>query len=189
MKHKGLIAVVVVVAAILYFTGGLNGLFETGTINVKFFDANGNPVGTDSIKSVVTSSSGSVLAQNVANMQFTIKAKNTGELPLVVSLNTLTPSQLDSAFTKIDKTIAPGEETTWTSSLVPTAQFDGTSKTFYVKIRGTYTYAGETKTIDKEGSVAYSFAIDPIAGLSVTFGSSLVEQIWVLQRMVERHRH
>ena len=172
----GAITIIAVLVVTMSFSGVLEGLFGGGGdfITAKFFDKNGKPIQNSLVPfTLIKSSSGEKLAEGAASMQFTLKAKNSGETPLIASLYQLTPAQLDSAFTKTAKTINPGEEAVWISSLIPTAQFENGSKTFYAKVKGTYTYAGQTQDLFKEGSVSYQFYSDPVAGMDVTFGSSL----------------
>jgi len=172
----GAITIIAVLLVTMSFSAVLEGLFGGGEgfISTKFFDMNGKPIQKSFIPfTLVKSTTGEVLAEGAASMQFTIKAKNTGELPLTMTINQLTPTQLDAAFIKTTKTINPGEEATWVSSQIQTAQFESTMPTFYAKVKGSYTYAGQTSDIFKEGSVSYQFIKDPVAGMDMTFGSSL----------------
>ena len=114
-KKYAIIGAVAVIAITLVAmsTGVLSVLFgNENMLTTKFYDPSGNEIKNWFSFSLIKSSTGNVLAENAASMSFTIKVTNSGQLPLTVSLDTLTPAVFSSAFTNTPKTINPGESTT-----------------------------------------------------------------------------
>jgi len=103
----------------------------------------------------------------VEYISFDINVDNTGEVPLELRIDEASPFQLDSAVPTTTLTLAVGESDKWTSSLIDVSPFEGKTQIFSVLVKGTYTYAGRTYTLNKEGSISLSIQPDPLGGFDV----------------------
>lgn len=58
-------------------------------------------------------------------IDLSISVSNTGDLPLVCNLNSLSPTQLDVSMPRSEKIVQPEESQEWTSNLIPLKDFTG----------------------------------------------------------------
>ena len=158
---------IVAAIAVAYGTGLIGD--ASNALQDRFYDSQGrliNPLFT-----VVTGPGGTV--EGVSSMDFILTVKNTGELPLTLAVESSAPTQFASALPTNSQNAPPGASVTWTSAQLPVGQFENSSKTFSVHVRGAYTYAGQQKTLYKDASISMNFARDPIAGFDVNLSSSV----------------
>ncbi len=106
--------------------------------------------------------------EGVTHFSLDVNAENTGDGAMDVIITSVSPPAVSAALPRTSLNILPGEMKTWSSELIDISQFVGTTQVINVEVTGTYTYAGQTETIVKEGVVSMQVLPDPIFGFDVT---------------------
>ena len=163
-----LIMAVVLVTVILLPKGTQDKDF----LELQFYDKDGNKIFDTSTFATITYAGQEY--NNVASIGFAINVENTGNTPISIAYDGVSPTQFNIALPQNTVTLDnTGDEYTWQSELMDTNQFVPSSQTFQVNLRGTYTSQGTQQTLDREASVVLEFAEDPVTGdFTVTVGTT-----------------
>jgi hypothetical protein len=160
------VVVVLAVAAVLVLVPGL--LMYDNFLKVLYYDVHGNPL--QSPYSIVGGSEG------VSQIAIMATVQNTGQIPIDVTIVSASPGVLQTAFSGKSAHVEPGAIQTITSSMFPTAQFEGQTVDFSVTVMGSYTYAGQAKTISKSGSISVRVDADRVAAFTLSVDDGLGTQ-------------
>jgi len=168
---KGTIILLIVGIVVLLSVGVVAYVYSLGYgqdtfVTVHYYDSNQKEIFFSKGLSVIGNLEG------VEYISFDVNVDNTGEVPLELKIKSASPSLFKSALPTTTLNLAIGESGKWTSNLIATSYFEGTTQIFEVTVIGSYIYAGQTKTLEKSGAVSLSIQPDPIAGFDVTVISS-----------------
>jgi len=142
-------------------------IFPTGTttkdfLEVRMYDSDGNLIGSTESFAVVDGVPG------VQFIDLTINVDNDGEIPLDISITSLSPTQFNNALSKTTKTAQPGDTVSWVSSLINVDDLGLGSKIFSVSVRGDYVYGGISRQVTDSDSITITFEEDLEGSLSVS---------------------
>ncbi|MFC1715658.1 hypothetical protein ACFL6S_18470 [Candidatus Poribacteria bacterium] len=155
----GVIAAVLVVGALTVGAG----LFGNDQMMSARLYRNGMYLGT--LASVIGE------YENVTHIDFPVRIRNTGSIPLSCQITSASPSAL--SYSSSPKGVNTGQTVEWMSNQVPSAPYDDTVQTFSVNTRCDYTYGGQANSMPKSASVTLKIDLDPDAGYIVNMSSSV----------------
>jgi len=111
-------------------------------------------------------------AYGIEEIRFTINVKNTGEMPLTVTIDSLSPTSLSNSLAgATPKQAAAGNTVTWTTNWISVSPFIGTTPSFEVVVSAVDSLG---RSITKSDSISFAIMPDPEIGIdvSITSGSS-----------------
>jgi len=163
--NAGIVLFLIALAVVFFLFILPTGTTTKDFLEVRMYDSNGNLIGSTESFAVVNDVPG------VDSVDVTINVENTGEIPLSMSITSLSPTQFNNAVSKTTKTVQPGNSISWTSNLISVGSLGLGTKTFSASVRGTYDYAGQTRTIDKSASISITIEEDLTGDFILTIES------------------
>lgn len=94
-------------------------------LTFRAYDASGNIVNSKDALSIVNNIPG------ISSIDLAINVKNTGDLPLVCRIKNANPAEFAEALSTTNLSIKKGKTESWTSTLIPVAQFEGDAQTIF----------------------------------------------------------
>lgn len=122
-----IVVILLVAGGAFYIYSNSHPAAQEGVIGVIYYDQNNHVINPNTF-SVVNG------VTNVVSVAFNINARNTGTAALTCNLGSISPTAFNSAISKTTKNIGVGQTGTWTSALIPVAQFEGMSPTFSAQV-------------------------------------------------------
>jgi hypothetical protein len=135
VEFTTILLVLAVVGVVGYFALTYQVSPSNNFVEITMYDSAGNVIATTNSFAVVGGTPG------VSTFTLTVNVQNTGNVPLQVTLQSLSPSPFDSAMSKSTKTAAVGQTVSWTSNQIDANQFTSYSQpvTFSASASATYT--------------------------------------------------
>jgi hypothetical protein len=102
----------------------------------------------------------------IEEIRFTINVKNTGEIPVSITLDSASPTQLSTSLGgATPQQVEPGVTASWTTNWIAVEQFIGTTPSFEVVATATDTLG---RSMTKADSISFAIMPDPEIGIDVT---------------------
>ena len=155
---------ILVIAGVFFFMNISGNIKADAMIEIRMYDSNNNLIKQSNMFSVVNN------VPNVASIDLTVNAKNTGNINLSCDITSLTPTALNSAMEKSTKIIPIGGSSSWTTSKITVTSLESTSPvSFAAGVTCKYTAANGTLTTLPVKSGSLSVTITPDIVISGNF--------------------
>lgn len=114
-----------VVFLFFYFATDIFKPSNKSLLTFRAYDASGNLISSQDSLSVVNNVPG------ISSIDLSINVKNTGDVALLCRIKNANPAEFAEALPATNLSIKKGKTESWTSNLIPVAQFEGNTPTLF----------------------------------------------------------